>query len=533
MFDGLLPTVEIMGGVVVLPAFFVATNGSDGNSGISESVPFLTVGKAQLAMRDDGTRSRTYIRAGTYNISSNIALTSADSDTSYLAYPGEVPILDGQGRVNGNIFKGDTSGVDGLTFEGLELQNLAYQKTPGQANRNGAIAFASSSNITIVRCNIHDVNAAIYHNGSGQTGWKILGNTITDTEFFSIFWEGTPADSFIAGNLITGAGLGAGTSNKVGAFGGGRGADNVVIEYNEIYDTNYIPVEMNDLSGNNWTNLRCRYNIVERYMLGRGFPFDDDGGGLYMFGRGISAGGGPATGAQIHDNWVQDCSPDLGTHLGIGIYLDDACSGVSVQNNVTLKIRNFSYEIHGGADNLIENNFALFIEGIPLGDNLTDNKDEQFMRYQTADPTWIDEADATGNTIKKNIMIPVNSSLVRISYDATGSPNQRNDWRSISGSMPDPAIQDNALGEDIAFDVDESSSAQFDSTSGGANNGGFKTYDPDNRILTLNKISRGDAADHPAYAEGFVDIAGVTDGTPFFWGLAGYDRSNYPEVQLP
>ena len=76
-------------------------------------------------------------------------------------------------------------------------------------------------------------------------------------------------------------------------------------------------------------------------------------------------------------------------------------------------------------------------------------------------------------------------------------------------------------------DVNESSSVQSDPD--------FHTYDPANKVLRLNKISRGDASDSPAYAEGFVDIGGITDGGVFTWGSplgpaganSGYARANY------
>ena len=88
----------------------------------------------------------------------------------------------------------------------------------------------------------------------------------------------------------------------------------------------------------------------------------------------------------------------------------------------------------------------------------------------------------------------------------------------------EPAInQDHVRWEDIAAhtgDVNESSSTNADPN--------FDNYDPANKILELNASS-------PAYTEGFVDIAGVTDGGTFTWGSpdgpaganSGYDRSNY------
>ena len=106
-------------------------------------------------------------------------------------------------------------------------------------------------------------------------------------------------------------------------------------------------------------------------------------------------------------------------------------------------------------------------------------------------------------------------------------------WTATSGAQSwlfqhdgdNPTKQDNVLWEDVPIQAGETSSVQADPD--------FKTYDPANKLLTLNKISRGDATDSPAFGEGFVDIAGVTDGGTYVWGSpvsnsnSGYDRSNY------
>ena len=99
------------GGPAIVPAFYVATNGSDGNPG-TFAAPFATLGKAQTAMRASSSIKTTYVRAGTYKPAavagncdfgatqgSSVALSAADTGETWSYYPPDgigTAILDGQ-----------------------------------------------------------------------------------------------------------------------------------------------------------------------------------------------------------------------------------------------------------------------------------------------------------------------------------------------------------------------------------------------------------------------------------------------------
>src|SRR5207237_479331 len=92
----------------IVPAFYVATNGNDNNSG-TLTAPFATLGKAQAAMRASGTIKTTYVRAGTYSFSgsnncSQVAVDlSSDNGETWTYYPPDgvgKAILDGGASSN-------------------------------------------------------------------------------------------------------------------------------------------------------------------------------------------------------------------------------------------------------------------------------------------------------------------------------------------------------------------------------------------------------------------------------------------------
>ncbi|MFI2207948.1 hypothetical protein ACH47Z_46510 [Streptomyces sp. NPDC020192] len=108
--------------------YYVAPDGDDSNSG-TITAPFKTLQHARDVVRtvDDNMTGdiNVYLRGGTYQVSSTIDFTSADSGTNghhvvYAAYPGEKPVLDGGVQVtgwtqhSGNIWKATLNRDDKL-----------------------------------------------------------------------------------------------------------------------------------------------------------------------------------------------------------------------------------------------------------------------------------------------------------------------------------------------------------------------------------------------------------------------------------
>ena len=101
--------------------FYVAPSGSDAQNGTSPAQPFLTVQRAQQAVRELKQRGpltepvTVYLSEGVYPISEALKFTPEDSGTetcpiTYKAAQGEKALLSGGGRLrDGNVTKA-TSG---------------------------------------------------------------------------------------------------------------------------------------------------------------------------------------------------------------------------------------------------------------------------------------------------------------------------------------------------------------------------------------------------------------------------------------
>ncbi len=111
-------------------AVYVSPSGSDTNPG-TEAAPFRTIRRAQdfvRAVNESMTSNvSVYLRGGTYQLSEPVSLTPRDSGSNgfrvqWLAYPGEVPILDGGTEITGwvpeqnGVFSAPTGGLEFLQF---------------------------------------------------------------------------------------------------------------------------------------------------------------------------------------------------------------------------------------------------------------------------------------------------------------------------------------------------------------------------------------------------------------------------------
>jgi hypothetical protein len=106
-----------------LSAYYVSPTGSDSNPGTLAS-PFLTLEKAQTAMRA-GSQKKTYLRAGTYTRTAQLALTSADNGETWATYSGDAAdgaklVVGGSG--NFNLFEiNGASQISNITISNLTM----------------------------------------------------------------------------------------------------------------------------------------------------------------------------------------------------------------------------------------------------------------------------------------------------------------------------------------------------------------------------------------------------------------------------
>lgn len=81
-------------------AYYVSPTGSDSNSGLSSSAPFLTLTKAQTMMRSGSTKT-ALLMSGTFYLTSALSFTSSDNGETWAAAPGATPVISGGTAVTG------------------------------------------------------------------------------------------------------------------------------------------------------------------------------------------------------------------------------------------------------------------------------------------------------------------------------------------------------------------------------------------------------------------------------------------------
>jgi hypothetical protein len=280
------------------PAFYVATNGSDSNSG-TLTAPFATLSKAQAAMRASPTIKTTYIRAGTYSYSGSnnctekvLDFTSSDNGETWSYYPPDGPgsaILDGgaSSPSTGYLEGFAWDNADNITVNGLQFQHFC---TYGAFNVN-AYNGGTDSNTMIVNNIIHDM----YDVGI-QAQNNVQNLTIANNYIYNIQNNGIDVLS---------------SSGKY-QFNG------LVIENNFIYNT-------------------CANT--------------SDCGAIYIQDDVQPS----ATGIRVSNNYIRDAGAGGG---GRGIYLDDGSSNVAVSGNIVAGVMNACFNIHGGSNDVYSDNIC-------------------------------------------------------------------------------------------------------------------------------------------------------------------------------
>jgi hypothetical protein len=314
----------------VVSAFYVATNGSDSNSG-TLAQPFATLAKCQMAMRANSTTKTCYIRAGTYSppavtahsncefgdpSGSSIALDPRDGGETWSYYPPDgygSAILNGQSTIGGSGKSGGGNGTGcgfgdykaaHLTINGLQFENYQFSAFWG----------SSASNLTFVNNTVHDLTSARFDAGGvalvDSPGVVISNNYMYNIAYIGVgFWQATM---------------------------GGEG--NITVNNNAIINS-------------------CTWPVVPR---GGNDQNGGDCGAIYFADR-VSPS---ATNIRVLNNYVRDVNKasngigDFGHCCADGIYLDDGASNVTASGNVTAGTISDCFHIHGGNNNVMTGNIC-------------------------------------------------------------------------------------------------------------------------------------------------------------------------------
>lgn len=197
--------------------FYVATTGSDGNSG-SSTAPWKTIQKAMTSLQPG---QKALVRAGTYETGGAFG-TDADTQTwstsctatapcTIEAYPGEKPIIHGQIRINGAYKR-----MAGFIIEGP----LSKDATSPTERRAGQVLIMNAHHVEFARNevrnndyhegiylkdvnNTHVINNWFHHNGRFNiTTDPQTGSSVWNVDH-GIYWSGTNGGgNLLANNLI-------------------------------------------------------------------------------------------------------------------------------------------------------------------------------------------------------------------------------------------------------------------------------------------------------------------------------------------
>jgi hypothetical protein len=387
------------GGVPIDPdAFYVATNGDDGNPG-TLALPFATLAHAQTAMRASSNSKTTYVRAGTYQppmtgatclygnaAGSAIELLAADQGETWSFYPPDgygSAILDGQ----------STTGNSG-----------------GTGGNGVGCAFAAS----------------------GASGVRIVGLQF-ERYLYAAFWGYQSPSVVVSDNVVhdtTAACFGAGGIIVINSPG-------ATVMHNALHDLAYMGIVVSDSSttGDQMSNSLVSGNVVLdacTWPAVSGGGNDENGGdcgGIYFWSHVASA----STNLRIEDNLVRDVNVssagagDFSSCCAQGIYLDYGTSNVSVTGNVVTGIVSACFQINGGIDDVITGNLCDL--GAAAG--------TQIVAYQNHGVTAM-----TGNAFQGNVVV-AGSAAGGAGFVGNSPPNPmtvaHNAYFNYAGSSVDSA----------------------------------------------------------------------------------------------
>lgn len=344
-----------MPGPPTTPAFYVSPSGDDANPG-TVAQPFLTLPKAQAAMRASASIKTTFLRAGTYTVTASTAASNCtgggstaidlggpDDGETWSYYPPDgygSAIIDGASTSasTGLACAFAASGASNLTFTGLQIQRFQYS----------GIYASSSPNLSVKDNTIHDLTVAVYNVGGvaifSSSGATVANNYIHDVAYVGVgVWGAGISNATVSGNVVL-------SSCSAAAQPGG-----------------------NDMDGG-------------------------DCGAIYLWDGQTHA----STNLVVTGNYVRDVnvsSNGAGDYTGCcatGIYLDDGMSNVTVSGNVVTGTKSQCFVIHGGNDDTFK-------------DNLCDLDNSMYQRVMTYQ--W----DAlmlpmSGNVIEDNIIVAGSTS---------------------------------------------------------------------------------------------------------------------------
>lgn len=309
-----------------------------------------------------------FLRSGVHHLSRPVMITEASGALTIRACPGETPVIEAPANGPAILLKNSRlASVVGLVFAGPSALPIVLD---------------GAEDCLIERNTFLHGDTAITLDHAQRN--QIARNVIRGVASTGIELKDGSNDNVVADNIVDGA-------NAQETFGGGiflHGTRDNRITHNTIQQTAGFGIAVS-----NWDDATINLgNIIEYNLLRRTVLNSTDSGAIYVLGR-----SGVDTGIVIAGN-VIDGFGSSGNH-NVGIYLDDSTSGAMVVGNLVRAIGSDAVQIHGGQDNLVENN---------LFDLGTERPSAVLFQAAPADTNPLNRQ--TGNTVSRNVVLSLNAS---------------------------------------------------------------------------------------------------------------------------
>lgn len=316
-------------------AFYVQAGAAAGGNG-TQANPFSTLDQARLAM-ETSTVKTTFVEGGTYNLSSTLTLTGADSGETFAGVAGQTATITGSGLTTLVALNGSTN----VTLQGLTLSGSAA--TPAAAGY-GAIDLEGATRSTILADHIVNSGGDGISIGAASSSNVVSGNEIDNSGDSGIEIRDASNGNRIDSNIINGTSAGNTTGGGVLIHGVG----NTTITHNEVFNTAGMGIGVEDYGGTSHT-ANGAFTIADNILYNNNLS-STDSGAIYVLDRSDIIDNGT-----VSMNFISEPNADPTRHQ-VGIYLDDYASGIAVRSNIVNGTLSFDLQLHGGNDDAVSNN---------------------------------------------------------------------------------------------------------------------------------------------------------------------------------
>ncbi len=333
-----------------------------------------------------------------------------------------------------------TQGSGGGYVRHLRIGGFAIQ-----ACRRSAVVLQSAQHCTLAKCTITNTrnDGVVLHANVSDS--QLVGNDIAHIGSIGIKIAGQ--GNVISNNHLHDMGVIRNSFNRAITI---AGRDNVA-SHNLIHD---VPAWGVVFGGHN--------NILEHNDIHHFGLCTNLGGGVYAWVKGLEDAH-KVGGNILRFNKVSDSvgygmyAPGVwGPTAGNGIWLDDMISNTTLYGNILVRNKSCGVNIHGGADNLIENN--IMGAGFPSTSNHIRPEDDpchnriirNIVYYANADPRLVRRAARSARGIKETVASAAAVPVVLCGWSSVKAAVSESDYNlffPISGQQVEALLYYRGAGE--------------------------------------------------------------------------------------